>query len=70
MTTKNAGFRKGNMARITNVILKSGKGSIARRYLDRRGEVLKVDNKKGVALLGFNNRISPLEVPLNQLELA
>jgi len=47
-----------------------GEDRVARRYLDRTGTVQKISRKNSAAEVLFNNRVSPLEIPLRQLERA
>ena len=60
-----AAVKKGTTVRIINV--NEQKQSFARRYLDRRGQVHKINRNKGTAEVKFNNRVSTLEVPLDNL---
>jgi len=67
-TAVTRGIRKGDSVRIVNVHL--GEDRVARRYLDRTGTVQKISRKNSAAEVLFNNRVSPLEIPLRQLERA
>jgi len=61
-----ATVKKNASVRIINV--NEEKLAFPRRYLDRRGSVVKVNRSRGTATVLFNNRVTPLEVPLDNLQ--
>lgn len=64
---KTASVTAGKQVRIVDI--NDQKMKFPRRYLDRHGEVQKVSNKHGVALVKFKNRNTPIEIPLTNLEV-